>query len=81
MILRNNIDMFYTKKYKPEPNQNKNSPKYIFPVQFHNKGLDLIHINKTLKNEEVRSELPKSYKMMKHGLLFTIQVVELVINY
>lgn len=73
--------MFYIKKYKPEPNQNKNSPKYIFPVQFHNKGLDLIDINKTLKNEEVRSELPNILQNDETRSALSIQVVELVINY
>ena len=36
--------MFYTKIYKPETSKDKNPPKYIiFPVYFHNKGLDFAH--------------------------------------
>ena len=53
-----NIDMFYSKTYKSEPNINEYPPKYVFPVYFHYKGLDFIHINKILRNEEVKSKLP-----------------------
>lgn len=52
--------MFYTKKYKPEPNKNlpRNLTKCMFPAFFHKEGLDFIHIDKNLRKEEVTSKLP-----------------------
>ena len=54
------IDMFFTKIFKPEPDKIKKVPKFIFPIYFDNKGLDLIQLNKILRQEEVISKLPDS---------------------
>ena len=53
------IDMFYSKIYKPESNKKtKSPPKFLFPVFFHNKGLDFIELNKILRTDNVKSTLP-----------------------
>ena len=42
------IDIFIPKYWNLK---NKNLPKYIVPLYFHNKSLDFMHINTVLRNE------------------------------
>lgn len=45
--------------YQNIPNwnlKNKNLPKCIFPLYFHSKSLDFIHINKVLRNKYITSK-------------------------
>lgn len=37
--------------------KNKNLPKHIVPLYFHNKTLDFMHINTVLRNEYITSKL------------------------
>ena len=52
------IDTFYTKVYKEKKLIPKKSPREIFPIYFHNKGLERIKLNKILRDKEVISKLP-----------------------
>ena len=71
--------MFYAKTYKSDPNKNQNPPKYISPAYFHIKGFDFTQINKVLRNEEIKYQNYQiSHNMMKHRLLFTIWVVQVI---
>ena len=53
------INIFFTKIYKDEEKVNsKKAPKYILPIYFHNKGLEMIKLNKILRNQNITSKLP-----------------------
>ena len=55
------IDMYLSKVFKSESNaKTKSPPKYLFPIFFHNKGLDFIQLNQILRKESVKSTLPNS---------------------
>ena len=57
------IDIFFTKVYKEETQKKtKKCPKYIFPLYFHNKGLQFIGLNNILRDEEVQSKLPDLFR-------------------
>jgi len=53
------IDVFFTKCYKETNSVAKKAPKYILPIFFHNKGLELINLKKILRNHDVIFKLPK----------------------
>ena len=46
--------IIYKETYKPKPNKNNNQQKHIFSIYFHYKSLNFIHINKILRNHEVK---------------------------
>ena len=47
------MDSILAKLYKKLDKQIKKSPKYIIPIQFKNKGLDFIHLNSILHENNV----------------------------
>jgi len=53
------IDIFLTKSYKDSEVKTKKAPKYILPVFFHNKGLELINLRKILRKKDIISKLPE----------------------
>ncbi len=52
------IDVFYTKIYVKTEKSPKKAPKYIFPLYFHNKGIDHIKLSSILRNDDVINTLP-----------------------
>ena len=52
------IDVFFTKIYTEEKETKNKAPKYILPIFFDNKGLELIQLRKILRNLDVISKLP-----------------------
>lgn len=53
------IDVFFTKIYTEEKEKSKKAPKYLLPIFFDNKGLELIQLKKILRSPEVISKLPQ----------------------
>ena len=51
-----------TKRFKEEKKKEKQSPKFILPMTFRNKGLDAIKLGNFFHSEEVRSLLPNILK-------------------
>ena len=54
------IDIFLTKSYIEKKVSPKKSPKHILPTFFHNKGLELIKLNKIIQSQDVSSILPET---------------------
>ena len=54
------IDSALTKTYVNKITKIKNVPKYIIPIYFDNKGLQFIHLNAILHNQDVINCLPES---------------------
>ena len=52
------IDTFYTKIYKEEEVKSKKFPKHTLPIYFHNKGLEMLKLNKILRKPDITSKLP-----------------------
>ena len=51
------IDAFLTKTYKSVEVKPKKAPKYTLPIYFHNKGLEMIELNKILRKHNVLTKL------------------------
>ena len=57
------IDTYFTKVYIDDKKGNtKKSPKYILPIYFDNKGLELIRLHSILRNDEVKAKLPDQFQ-------------------
>ena len=57
------VDVFLTKTFRPaDIKPKKKAPKYIFPIQFENKGLDYIKMSRILHDKEIINLLPESLK-------------------
>ena len=54
------IDTFFTKIFKEEEIKSKKSPKHILPIYFHNKGIEMVKLNKILRKPHITSKLPEN---------------------
>ena len=53
------VDTFFTKIFKEQPpKKTKPRPKYILPLYFENKGLQLLRMSNILHDADVKSKLP-----------------------
>ena len=52
------IDVFYSKVYVEKEKPQKKAPKHIFPIHFHNKGIDHIKLSSILHDDDVINALP-----------------------
>ena len=57
------VDTYFSKVYVDDKKiKSKKAPKYILPIYFDNKGLELIRLNTILRNEGVKSKLPDQFR-------------------
>ena len=57
------VDTFFTKIFKEEPPKKlKSRPKYILPIYFDNKGLQLLRLNRILHEPDVKTKLPPEFR-------------------
>ena len=56
------VDSYFTKVYKENKKPTKKAPKYILPIYFDNKGLELLRLDKILRCADVTEKLPEQFQ-------------------
>ena len=58
------VDTFLSKIYVPNQKKKvKKRPKYMFPIQYHNKGFDFINLASILRDDDVINTLPNHLQL------------------
>ena len=58
------FDTFLSKIYVPNKKKKvKKRPKYMFPIQYHNKGFDFINLASILRDDDVINTLPNHHQL------------------